>query len=148
MNASPHRLIVRRTFAIDPEDAFRAWSDPNEMRRWFSPIGFTTPVAEAEVRPGGHYRVGMQPPEGPTVYARGTYREVAPPDRLVFTWSWEEGTDLHGGETLVTVEFRAVPTGTEVILTHELLPSEQAVQMHREGWEACLANLARHLEAI
>jgi uncharacterized protein YndB with AHSA1/START domain len=145
MNQDRHPLVVRQTFAVDPERAFRAWSDPRELRRWFSPVGFTTPHVEADVRPGGRYRIGMQPPEGNAVYVRGEYREVRSPERLVFTWSWEEGDAVHRGETLVTVEFRAVPAGTEVVLTHEMLPGDEAAEMHAQGWNGCLASLREHL---
>ena len=139
------QLTVRQTFPTDVERVFRAWSQPEEMRRWFSPVGFTTHFAEADVRPGGRYRIGMRPPEGDTVVATGVYREVSPPERLVFTWMWEEGQAGHAGETLVTVEFRPVPGGTEVVLTHELLPDDAAAEMHRQGWIACLASLAAEL---
>lgn len=145
MSPSRHHLIVRQTFPVDPERAFRAWSDPREMVLWFSPLGFTTPLVDAEVRQGGRYRIGMQPPEGPVVYVRGEYREVRPPQRLVFTWAWEGGEGAHRGETLVTVEFIPVDTGTEVVLTHELLPDEEAAAMHLEGWKGCFASLDAHL---
>lgn len=145
MSPSPHHLTVRKTFAVEPERVFRAWSDPREIGRWFSPVGFTTPHVDADVRPGGRYRIGMQPPEGKVVYVYGEYREVRPPERIVFTWSWEEGDSAHRGETLVTVEFRRVPSGTEVVLTHELLPGDEAVGMHTQGWNGCLASLEEHL---
>ena len=148
MNPPSHQITIRQTFAVDRERAFRAWSDPAEMRRWFSPVGFTTPFAEADLRPGGRYRIGMQPPEGKPVFAGGIYREVVPPERLVFTWSWEEGDALHTGETLVTLEFRKVADGTEVILTHQLLPSEESAAMHHDGWVACMTSLAQYLPAM
>lgn len=145
MNPARVQLTVRQTFPSEVARVFRAWSRPEEMRRWFSPVGFTTPFAEADVRPGGRYRIGMRPPEGDTVVVTGVYREVSPPERLVFTWAWEEGQMAHAGETLVTVEFRTVAGGTEVVLTHELLPDEEAAAMHRQGWIACLASLAAEL---
>jgi uncharacterized protein YndB with AHSA1/START domain len=60
MSPPTYQLIVRQVFAADRERVFRAWSEPGEMRKWFSPVGFTTPLVEADVRPGGRYRIGMQ----------------------------------------------------------------------------------------
>ena len=146
MTPEGHHLRLTRTIPAPRERVFRAWTDAREMRRWFSPVGFTTPFAEAEATTGGRWRVGMKPPEGEVVYASGTFREIRPPERLVFTWAWEAADSPYPGETLVTVEFRARGDETEVTLTHELLPSTDATAHHRSGWEGCLASLGAAME--
>jgi uncharacterized protein YndB with AHSA1/START domain len=65
---------------------------------------------------------------------------VSPPERLVYTWSWR-GNPLEGTESLVTVVFRDLGGSTEVVLTHERLPDECAVELHRDGWKGCLDRL-------
>ena len=79
--------------------------------------------------------------EGQTHIVTGTYQEVSPPQRLVFTWKWE--TEPQHGETLVTIEFLDRGGKTEVILTHERFPSETARDEHHKGWTGCLDRLGK-----
>jgi uncharacterized protein YndB with AHSA1/START domain len=137
-------LSLRRTFKAPRERVFRAWTDPDELRKWWGPEGYVTPSAEVDLRVGGKYRLGMRKlPDGDIFYLSGIYREVRPPERLVYTWRWEAKPEL--GETLVTVEFREVGGSTEVILTHEFFPTPQARDDHNRGWSGCLDRLAKLL---
>ncbi len=138
-------LNLTRTYSAPREEVFRAWTEPEALKRWFAPSDeFSTPIAEVDLRVGGAYRIGMKPPDQEDMFiVVGTYREVQPPERLVFTWSWEEGMDV--GETLVTVQFRDLGGSTEVVLTHELFPNEQARDKHNEGWSGCLERLEKIL---
>ena len=133
-------LHLKRTFTAPREKVFRAWTDPEELKKWWGPEGYATPSAQVDFRVDGRYRLGMKKlPDGEVFYLSGTYREVKPPEKLVYTWSWEARPEF--GETLVTVEFRAMGNSTEVVLTHELFPNEKARQDHDNGWNSCLDRL-------
>ena len=135
-------LRLTRTFTAPREKVFRAWTDPEEVKRWFNPPGYETPSAEIDLRVGGKYRVGMRKlPDGEVFYLSGTYREVRPPERLVYTWRWEAEPEL--GDTLVTVEFHDRGGSTNIVLTHDLFPTEKARQEHEKGWSGGLDNLAK-----
>lgn len=136
-------LIVKRTFHARREDLFRAWTDPLLIEEWFCPgETYESPFAEADVQVGGTYRIGMKPKAKDIVHvARGTYREILRPERLVFTWSWEG--EEQSTETLVTVHFRDLGSSTEVTLKHELFPDSATRDRHSEGWNGCLSNLDR-----
>jgi uncharacterized protein YndB with AHSA1/START domain len=137
-------LNLRRIFKAPREKIFRAWTDPEELKKWWGPEGYTTPSAEVDLRVGGKYRLGMRKlPDGQIFYLSGIYREVRPPERLVYTWRWEAQPEH--GETLVTVEFRQVGDSTEVVLTHERFPTEKARDDHNRGWTGCLDRLAKVL---
>ena len=137
-------VIVRRVFPASRERLFKAWSDPKELVQWFSRDGWHNPSAEADVRPGGKFRIAMQQlPDGVPIYATGSYKHVEPPAKLVFTWTWEGPID-DVRDTIVTVDFLEVPQGTEIVLTHELLP-EQRRASHAEGWNALLTKLEEKL---
>ncbi|HET7874267.1 MAG TPA: SRPBCC domain-containing protein [Methylomirabilota bacterium] len=139
--ASATTLRLTRTLPAPRERVFRAWTDPEALTRWWGPHGFETPSAELDLRVGGRYRLAMRKlPDGEVFYLTGTYREVRPPERLVYTWQWEAEPEL--GNTLVTVEFREVAGGTEVTVTHELFPSEKVGDDHNRGWSGCLDRLA------
>ena len=67
----------------------------------------------------------------------GEYREVVPPERLVFTWAWEQD-GARGHDTVVTIELFETPGGTRLELTHELFETEDARDRHGQGWSSCL----------
>lgn len=137
-------LHLRRTFAAPRERVFRAWTSPEELKKWWGPHGYTTPTAEVDLRVGGKYRLGMKKlPEGEVFYLAGTYREVRPPEKLVYSWRWE--AEPEQGETLVTVEFLDRGGSTEVALTHERFPSEKMRDDHNRGWIGCLDRLGQAL---
>jgi len=141
---SETRLRLTRTIAADPQTVFAAWTEADRMRAWFCPEGVTVEEVETDPVPGGAYRVRMRSGEGDVYTARGTYREVDPPRRLVFTWDWDE--EEHAvGETVVTVELRKIDGGTELVLTHEGFPTAEARDGHEEGWASCLDRLEPHL---
>lgn len=132
---------LNQTFAAPREKVFRAWTNPEELKKWWGPAGCSTPSAEIELRVGGKYRFGMQFPQEDIFYVSGTYREVQPPTKLVFTWRWEKPeTDI--GESLVTVEFYDRGGVTEVVLTHEQFPNKEAYQQHLQGWSSIFDKLA------
>jgi uncharacterized protein YndB with AHSA1/START domain/DNA-binding transcriptional ArsR family regulator len=137
-------LVVRKVFEADRDTLFRAFSDPEIMRRWFfaGEEGWSADVT-SDFRVGGHYRLDMHEPDGITHSHQGEYREIDPPHKMVFTWNSEfvEGTE-------VTVEFREAVNGTEVILTHQFLPDEEQSEGHRDGWNECFRNLERALQEM
>ena len=112
--------------------------------------GYTTPIAEIDLRAGGSYRLGMQDPDQDHPFVvGGVYREIVPPEKLVFTWMWEKAphdtSDWTPPETLVTVEFIDKGAVTEIVLTHEQFPDENMRQEHQHGWGGCLDSMTRYL---
>lgn len=145
MNAIAERLVVKRSFKSPIERVFAAWTDAEQIKRWFAPGDMTVPMAEADVRVGGRYRIQMSESGDDCEFhtTGGVYREVIPNRRLVFTWQWE-GSDL---ETMVTLEFKSLSAKkTELTLIHEGFDSEDTRDKHGQGWEGCLAKLESFLQ--
>ncbi len=142
---SADAVTFQRTFSAPREKVFEAWTDPEALKQWFGPHDdFQIPSVEVDAKVGGKYRFVLISPDGNNNTVAGTYREVVPGEKLVFTWSWVEG-GMDIGETLVTVEFREDGEQTEVSITHEQLPNEEARQAHSDGWNGTLARLGRYL---
>jgi uncharacterized protein YndB with AHSA1/START domain len=80
---------------------------------------------------------------GHVYYAHGTYLEVEPHRRLVFTFGWEHVPFVRATDSVVTVEFHDRDGQTEIVITHERLAGRPLRALHREGWERCLDLLAR-----
>ena len=128
------------------EKVFAAWTNPEQMAIWWAPSDeFTTPIAEADPRVGGSYRVGMKHKdrEQPNVVS-GQFCRVEAPNLLKFTWAWEAPkADSH--ETQITLEFRPDGNSTNVTLTHDRFRDEVKRQDHTKGWLGCLNRLAHKL---
>jgi uncharacterized protein YndB with AHSA1/START domain len=136
--------VVHITEVIDAprEEVFRAWTEPEQIRRWWGPGEFTCPSAEVDLRPGGSYRLAMQPSEGDPFIVGGTYHEVEPPARLVYSWRWETGPAADGSESLVSVDFHDKGEQTELVLTHTNFPEGHGPAPYRMGWEGGLVKFA------
>ena len=137
-------LRLTRLLPASPERVFDAWTDPESVAVWMCDGTTTVASVELDVRVGGQFRVVMRGTESDHVHS-GEYREIRRPDRLVFTWT-SSGTE--GKETLVTLDFVARGKGTELRLTHELLPSQDAADKHQGGWTSIFDKLAAYLDAL
>jgi uncharacterized protein YndB with AHSA1/START domain len=137
-------LALSRSYPVSPEKVWRAWTDPQALKKWWGP-GPNEPVslAELDVRVGGRFRIVFGGPDGKAHECAGIYREVVPNRKLVFTWTWPNSTPER--ESLVTVVFRAVGEGTELDFRHEQLFDEKVRDDHKRGWTAALDNLERFL---
>lgn len=138
-------LKMTRRFSAAPERVFRAFADREIFARWWGPKGFTLPSHQWRPEPGATYRLDMRAPSGNVFVLTGEFREVDPPRRLVYTWTWQQDEAM-GHETLVTLEFRPFGRGTELQLTHELFPSRTIANRHRHGWTQCFDRLVISLK--
>lgn len=118
------------------ETRFPFFTDPVRYAQWMGSD------VELEAKPGGLYRVRMR--DG--VEALGTFQEVDPPHRLVFTWGWVNEAAVPPGSTRVEVSFAAEDGGTRVTLRHHGLPTNDQRDHHRMGWEMYLGRLSLVLQ--
>lgn len=145
--ATGEALRLARTYDVSRELVYRAWTEPARFAQWFGMPGIDVPEVEMDLRPGGRYRITMRKlPGGAPFYLEGEYREVKPPARIVFTWAWN-GEGMKPDHSTVTVEFREVAGGTEVVVLHEGLEAGRARDGHDRGWSASAARLADALTA-
>ncbi len=135
-------LILKRVIAARRERVFDAWTQPDLMREWLCPDdSFTVAIAEVDLKVGGKFRIGMKPPDAGVHVAKGVYREIRRPERLVFTWSWEHDPI----DTLVSLTFTDLGDATEVALKHERFPTTEHRDDHAKGWNGCLGHLEKFL---
>jgi uncharacterized protein YndB with AHSA1/START domain len=141
------KLIVRRTISAPRARVWEAWTQPEQMRRWAGPGAVVAKEFEADVRVGGSYHIVMQPPDDEAMVVRGTYRELREPERLCYTWAWDEDNPEDRVETLITVEFHDLGDKTEIVLTQEGFASEESRNNHGGGWNGALDKLEALLKA-
>jgi len=142
-------LVLTRVFKAPRGPVFAAWTEPTQVAQWWGPNGFTNPVCELDVRPGGAIRIHMRGPDGTVYPMTGVYQEIVEPERLVFTSAAldESGKPLfdvlntvafveHDGTTKLTVRARVVKS------TAGAAPYLAGMEA---GWTQSLERLGVHL---
>jgi uncharacterized protein YndB with AHSA1/START domain len=133
-------LVLTRDIAAPRKRVFAAWTDARAASRWWVPQDCTPLSCEMDVRPGGAWRRRMRAPDGTVITKWGVYREVTPPERLVFTYRTERA-GIIDSETLVTVTFADLGTRTRLTLRHTAFETDAARLDHQGGWTGTLERL-------
>jgi uncharacterized protein YndB with AHSA1/START domain len=149
MTAEQATVTVQRTFAAPPERVYRAWLEPELLRRWLTPFDDLA-RAEVEERVGGRYRVWHEKDGEPVGGFEAEVLELVPAERLVFKWGIVGPRRLEGPvyDSRLTLTFRATSEGgTELTLVHERLEALYAdmpelAEQFEAGWALVLAKLA------
>jgi uncharacterized protein YndB with AHSA1/START domain len=137
-------LTLRRQLKAAPEKVYQAWTQPEQMTRWWGVTPHPNkPSAETDLRVGGRFRVQFWGMDGQHHSVSGVYRELVPNRRLVFTWSWQSTPER---ESQVTIDIKPVAIdrvddGSLLTLTHEQFYDEKARDDHGKGWGMALDNL-------
>jgi len=137
-------LEMTRVLAAKPDRVFQAWTDPAVFAQWFGPHGMRCVVDKMDVRPGGAFRAVITGEEDHAI--EGVYRTVDAPNRLAFSWAWQQG-EIAGHESEVEVTFAAEGDGTRLTLVHRLLPDSRWVDAHGDGWGSTFEKLTALMAA-
>jgi uncharacterized protein YndB with AHSA1/START domain len=155
-------FVLSRTFDAPRDVVFRAFTEPERMKHWWGPKGFTVIASTMDLRPGGTYHYGLKAPDGSAMWGKFVYREVVAPERLVFVNSF---SDESGGitrhpmsaawplEMLSTFSFTEERGRTTFTIKWSPLdpsPEERATfdgahEGMRQGWDGTLDQLAAYL---
>lgn len=145
--AATYDLSITRVFDAPRSLVFKVWSTPEHLLRWWGPKDAVMLSARMDFRPGGAWRTCFRFTDGHDYWAQGVYREVVEPERLVFSFAWEENGE-RGTEMLTTVTFE--DDGGKTRLTFHQGPFETVENRdsHIGGWNECLDRLGAHLANI
>ena len=149
MTQQDRRFILEQERVLDapPERVYAFLTEPTELAQWWGPKGFTTPEVDLDLRVGGSYRFTMQPPDGEAFHLSGDFLEVHPPDRLGFTFRWDE-PDPEDRETVVVLTLASDGGGgTTVSLSQGDFATEARLELHRDGWAESFEKLDVALRA-
>jgi uncharacterized protein YndB with AHSA1/START domain len=145
--AREKQFTITRVLDAPREAVWRAWTDPDEAPYWLHPRGITTPRdhVDFDVRPGGRYRYTMVAADGTEYPTAGTYHEVAPFDRLVFTWG--SPGDADEIMPVITVELADHGAGDQTHMTFHLkgIAGQPGDENVFDGWTEAFDLLAERL---
>ena len=142
--SDPLELGITRLLPAPRPLVYAAFTDADELAKWWGPEGFTIPSLDFDPRVGARYKIEMQPPEGDSFFLTGEFREVDPPARLAFTFVWDP-PDADDVETQVALSFRDLGESTEVDFTQGTFSTEPRLALHRDGWTDSFDKLERLL---
>ena len=137
-------LNMQRDFDAPRALVWRAWSQPEILVLWMGPVEWPAVKVASDFRVGGAWRICLRSPEtGEDLWQGGVYREIVEPERLVFTFKWDEShEDGPPVDTLVTVVLTELENGrTRMDFTHAGLKSERSLTGHRHGWTSTVDRL-------
>jgi len=151
-------IVIDRVFDVPREHVWRAWTEPEQCKKWWGPKDYTAPLCKMDFRVGGKNFCCMRSPEGKDFYSTGTYREIVKHQRFVVTDSFadEKGNVVPASyygmpgefplELMVTVTFTEQDGKTKMTLQHDGFPAGEMADMCREGWNQSFDKLAEILE--
>jgi uncharacterized protein YndB with AHSA1/START domain len=157
-------FVITRTFDAPRDLVFKAWTEPERMKQWWGPCGFTSTTCNLDLRPGGSMHYCLRSPEGREMWGRFAFREITTPERLVYVGSF---SDAQGGltrhpmsptwplELLSTITLEEQDGKTKLTIRWGLLPSATAPERKtfneghssmQQGWTGTLDQLTAYLE--
>lgn len=138
-------LTITRLFDAPRELVFEAWTNPDHLARWWGPTGFHATSCTVRLEEGGRWRTCMT--DGTVEHwASGVYHEIDPPERLVFSFSWEEPEGTREHDTLVTVTLEDRDGKTEMTFHQAIFRTVEERDGHVEGWRECFTDLDTYLK--
>jgi len=156
-------FILSRVFDAPRDLLWKAFTEPERMKQWWGPKGFTVIASKMDLRPGGTYHYGMTAPDGNPMWGKFVFREIAPPERMVFVNSFSDeagGTTRHPLhqswplEMLTTFTFEELAGGRSRFTTRWQTLNATAEEQKtfdsnhdsmRQGWTGTLDQLSDYL---
>jgi uncharacterized protein YndB with AHSA1/START domain len=138
-------IHIERVFDAPRDRVFAVYTDPSLIPEWWGPRGTTAVVDQMDVRPGGSWRFVVRSSDGSETAFRGTYREVAPPERIVQTFEWE---GMPGHVSVETATFEDLGERTKVTTTSLFHTPEERDGMLQSGMEHGLNDTYARLDEV
>jgi uncharacterized protein YndB with AHSA1/START domain len=142
-------LTITRVFDAPRDLVFEVWTNPDHLAKWWGPTGFVVESCTVKLAEGGRWRFCMRDSaERAEHWARGVYHEIRRPERLVFSFAWEEPKGTPGHDTLVTIAFDDLDGKTEMTFHQAIFEAVESRDGHAEGWAETFHDLTVYLKEI
>jgi uncharacterized protein YndB with AHSA1/START domain len=148
METNTNQVIqISKEFPVSVDELYNAWISPDALKEWWKPMGHQLKDITNELKEGGRIKYVFQDNNGDTVLnIDGNYSEVAERERLEYSWNWQFPKDPVGNsEFMLTIIFSAQGNGSKLDVRQENLKDEEAIRIHKEGWDGALNDLHDYL---
>jgi uncharacterized protein YndB with AHSA1/START domain len=148
-------ISIKRIFNLPLNTVWKAWTEPESLKKWWGPKEYTCPYCAIDLKPGGKYLNSMKGPDGTEIWGTGTYKKIVSNKKIVYTDSFADSkgnvvpasyykmTDMPL-EMMVTVTLEEVNGKTNMQLKHEGIPAEIYDDCIK-GWQSSFDKLETNL---
>ncbi len=139
-------LEITKDFPTSVEQLYNAWISPTALKQWWRPMDKKLTDVQNELKQGGSIKYTANNSE-PSLVITGEYEEVKEREKLIYTWDFNFSEDAFGESSFrLTINFLEDGNKSKLKVKQENLKDDEAVQVHRKGWEKQLENLKKYLE--
>jgi uncharacterized protein YndB with AHSA1/START domain len=142
-------LAITRTFDAPRDLVYKLFTEPEHLLHWMGPRGFTAMHFTQDARVGGTWRGMLRPDDGSKdLWQGGVFREISPPERVSYTFAWDDDNGSPGIETLVTLEFTDLGDKTRLTFRQTGFTSDGERDGHRGGWNSSFDRFEEYLGIV
>mgnify|MGYP003575103302 CR=1 FL=1 len=141
-------VAASKDFPVSADILYRAWTEPDQLKRWWKPMGNQLTDVSAELKEGGEVEYKFKSDGSKDLIIRGKYLEVVPNEKLVYTWRWQAPDEaLDDSEYKLSINFQSSGEGSRIDISQEAVNSRESIKPHQHGWEEALNHLSDFLSS-
>ncbi len=138
------KLEISKDFSSSKEKLYTAWTDPDQLKAWWKPLGKELLAVENNIETGGNVSYRFAEDE---LLIDGTYSNVEGKDLLEYSWNWHVNTaPVKDSAYTLSVRFAGDESKSSIAITQDGFDNEESIHPHRQGWEQSLEQLKAYLE--
>lgn len=139
------KITASKTFEVPVEALYTAWTDGSQLKQWWKPSGLSLSDVQNELSEGGKIAYRFEGAEGQGLTIDGTYQEVAPQERLVYTWNWQFPDEKLNSSYKLEVVFKSSGNGSSIEISQQDEEQQESVKPKASAWDEELNHLADFL---
>jgi len=140
-------IQASKSFQADVSALYKAWTEAEQLKQWWKPMGLTLSDVENEITEGGKVTYHFKGEEGTSLTIEGTYQEVQPNERLVYTWNWQLPDEKLNSSYKLEVVFEGIADRSSISITQNEEEQQESVKPKESAWDDQLSKLAQFLES-
>jgi len=140
-------IQASKSFQADVSALYKAWTEAEQLKQWWKPMGLTLSDVENEITEGGKVTYHFKGEEGTSLTIEGTYQEVQPNERLVYTWNWQLPDEKLNSSYKLEVVFEGSADQSSISITQNEEEQQESVKPKGSAWDDQLSKLAQFLES-
>jgi uncharacterized protein YndB with AHSA1/START domain len=141
------QITVNKAFEVPVEDLYQAWTEGSQLKQWWKPLGMTLTDVQNELSEGGKIAYRFEGADSQGLTIDGSYQEVKPQERLVYTWNWQFPDEKLNSAYKLEVVFKSSGTGSSIEIAQQQNEQQESVKPKASAWEEELTHLAEFLSS-